>query len=610
MVSATPHQSLKVGNDALRQGDYQRAIASLLHYCENAPAQGWEYGKAQMALVKAYQASGQTEMAIALCQQLMTSEVQALHIWATKFLGDIAIPAPSASDTTLNPEGSDSDLASHPAEILERIEFKSVDQFRQFCHQELADDLRDFEKTRKQVLTQISLVGGFVTALAVVIFGVGLYWVTSMLPKDCAASRQSAEPRLNSLKLNNGDRSALQLPDRLPSPDPTLFLTQSSFIPFLASHLLASNRPRVRYRHRSEHPYQTLMCDDPAYQQAMVRLICQTLVLPLGGMTLCLLVGVAFYSASTETYARGFKGKIIHRIVEFIVPWQGLTYRVKGSDSETLETLMQSRLFPSLNRQSYVSQDDHIAGTIGKTQIAFSEVRTEAEVAGGLASRCLHFVADPYRGTPVDSSFTSGLLGNWTVLATSLPVLGWSIKILRGIPYVVNRIRKGQRIDFEHFNREVIAGTHLGRHVFKGLFFVADFNKTFRGKTFLFSKAGSANIQTLHSQKGTQVRLEDPQFNQRFVVYGNDQVEARYILSTSLMNRLVNFSQKADRKMQIAFVDSMIFIAIAYEEDLFEPRLFKTMLDLRPIQEYFEILQMMLAIVDDLNLNQRIWTKQ
>jgi Protein of unknown function (DUF3137) len=51
-------------------------------------------------------------------------------------------------------------------------------------------------------------------------------------------------------------------------------------------------------------------------------------------------------------------------------------------------------------------------------------------------------------------------------------------------------------------------------------------------------------------------------------------------------------------------------VAIAYEEDLFEPKLFKSMLDLRPMQEYFEILQLMLGIVDDLNLNQRIWTKQ
>jgi hypothetical protein len=75
------------------------------------------------------------------------------------------------------------------------------------------------------------------------------------------------------------------------------------------------------------------------------------------------------------------------------------------------------------------------------------------------------------------------------------------------------------------------------------------------------------------------------------------------------MQCLVNFRRKAKRKIQISFVDSLIYVAIAYDEDLFEPKLFTSMLDLRPLQEYFEIMQLMLGIVDDLNLNQRIWTK-
>ncbi len=47
-----------------------------------------------------------------------------------------------------------------------------------------------------------------------------------------------------------------------------------------------------------------------------------------------------------------------------------------------------------------------------------------------------------------------------------------------------------------------------------------------------------------------------------------------------------------------------------YAEDLFEPWLFKTILSFAPIQEYFEILQLMIGVVEELNLNRRIWSKE
>ncbi|MFT5169968.1 MAG: hypothetical protein ACI8Q2_000583, partial [Candidatus Omnitrophota bacterium] len=44
--------------------------------------------------------------------------------------------------------------------------------------------------------------------------------------------------------------------------------------------------------------------------------------------------------------------------------------------------------------------------------------------------------------------------------------------------------------------------------------------------------------------------------------------------------------------------------------NLFEPRIFKTLLDFKPIEEYFEDLSFAIGIVEDLNLNTRIWSKE
>lgn len=82
---------------------------------------------------------------------------------------------------------------------------------------------------------------------------------------------------------------------------------------------------------------------------------------------------------------------------------------------------------------------------------------------------------------------------------------------------------------------------------------------------------------------------------------------SRYILSTNLMSRLVEFNKKAGRKVYLSFVDGFVYIAIPYRHNLFEPRLFKSMMSFIPLKEYFQDLQLMIGIVEDLNLNRRLW---
>lgn len=151
---------------------------------------------------------------------------------------------------------------------------------------------------------------------------------------------------------------------------------------------------------------------------------------------------------------------------------------------------------------------------------------------------------------------------------------------------------------------------------FRGLFFVADFNKPFTGVTLVhpaikvkfLGRLGSAMQTAFEQMQGYQlIHLEDPEFEQRFVIYGDDQVQARYILSPGLMKRIVEFEQKSQRPIHLSFMESKIFVAISYNKPLFEPRLTETLLDFEPIREYVDDLQLALGIVEDLNLNTRIW---
>jgi hypothetical protein len=161
-------------------------------------------------------------------------------------------------------------------------------------------------------------------------------------------------------------------------------------------------------------------------------------------------------------------------------------------------------------------------------------------------------------------------------------------------------------------------GTQTTWHtIFKGLFFIADFNKRFKGETFVlpdmaqraFGKVLGNLFQSWNKGRGQLVKMEDPDFEREFVVYGGDQIEARYILSTSLMRRIYEYKNKTKKTMYLSFLNDKIYVALSYTKNLFEPKLFKSLLDFGVIQEYYEDLSYAAGLVEELNLNTRIWSK-
>jgi hypothetical protein len=245
--------------------------------------------------------------------------------------------------------------------------------------------------------------------------------------------------------------------------------------------------------------------------------------------------------AKDKTFYQDFKNQVIKRIVTFVSP--DLTYDSKNFVG--MDSFQRSRIFT--NRIDRYQGDDMVQGKVDKTQIWFSEVKSE------------------YKTTTTDG--------------------------------------KGRTKTTWHT-------------IFKGLFFIADFNKHFQTSTIVLPNrigngwfAGFFHKMNL-ARKEKLVKLEDPAFNKHFVVYGEDQIEARYILSTSLMKRITDFKEKHKNNLYVSFVNSFLHIAIAYRKDLFEPGYFKTLTRFSLVNEYFEDIQLAVSIVEELNLNNRIWTKQ
>ncbi|MEL6724587.1 MAG: DUF3137 domain-containing protein [Pseudomonadota bacterium] len=114
--------------------------------------------------------------------------------------------------------------------------------------------------------------------------------------------------------------------------------------------------------------------------------------------------------------------------------------------------------------------------------------------------------------------------------------------------------------------------------VFNGQCLRFKFHKDFLGRTVVLRDAGFFN--RFGGRRGMQrVRLESNVFEEAFEVYSTDQVEARFLLTPDLMQRLIEL-EKVFRggKLRCAFQNNELLIALE-GGDLFEPGSMFTPLD-------------------------------
>lgn len=110
------------------------------------------------------------------------------------------------------------------------------------------------------------------------------------------------------------------------------------------------------------------------------------------------------------------------------------------------------------------------------------------------------------------------------------------------------------------------------RTVFKGLLCHFDFHKNFKGTTIGrkdFTAFG--NFFSGFSTSGERVKLEDPEFENKFEVFSTDQIEARYLLTPGFMQRVLDLLRIPDIKhVQFAFDDGKFYMAIESPKKFFE----------------------------------------
>ncbi len=141
-------------------------------------------------------------------------------------------------------------------------------------------------------------------------------------------------------------------------------------------------------------------------------------------------------------------------------------------------------------------------------------------------------------------------------------------------------------------------------------------NKNFTGNTIIESKRPltrggimggiSEDYSNLYNNgKLNLIKLEDIEFNKKYDIYTNDEVEARYLITPSFMQRLkyMKTAFRAD-KMRCSFYEGYLLIGLFTKKDLFSIcSLFKPVDDPKQFFTMFEEILSIVKLIDYFKLN-------
>lgn len=142
-------------------------------------------------------------------------------------------------------------------------------------------------------------------------------------------------------------------------------------------------------------------------------------------------------------------------------------------------------------------------------------------------------------------------------------------------------------------------------YTFRGMYVRANFNKQLNGATVLVPNSIKSRIDRYVSFKFKEeerVILEDVRFAEYFTVYSTDQVEARYVLSSTIMEKIVQLREKFDRNIMLSFLNNKMFLTVENPNGIFSFPSGK--LDsIEVIEEIVLDIQTAQGLVEDFNLS-------
>ena len=148
---------------------------------------------------------------------------------------------------------------------------------------------------------------------------------------------------------------------------------------------------------------------------------------------------------------------------------------------------------------------------------------------------------------------------------------------------------------------------------YSGFFMYADFHKDFTGKVLMIPKKNERirhKVNELLEPKNlTKINVENPFIDSNYNIYSSDAQLGYYVLSQSLIDKIHIMSDKENALPIISFIHGKMYFIIPWNKNYFTTNIKAKVENGDYFLSYIEEVESFEAIIKDLNLDTRIWTK-
>ena len=142
-------------------------------------------------------------------------------------------------------------------------------------------------------------------------------------------------------------------------------------------------------------------------------------------------------------------------------------------------------------------------------------------------------------------------------------------------------------------------GSYVDKGLYEGVFGYATFKKAFKCILVINSKFKIKGINL------EDVVLEDICFNEKFKVLTDNQIEARYILTPEMMEKLLLLESKL-KGVKIVLVDRKLYLGVP-KYNMFELKKYSKEDELSVFDNLYDEIQLILGIVEELKNNDKVF---
>lgn len=147
--------------------------------------------------------------------------------------------------------------------------------------------------------------------------------------------------------------------------------------------------------------------------------------------------------------------------------------------------------------------------------------------------------------------------------------------------------------------------------IFRGRWMIFDFNKTFKANIQVCQKGfGNSRINNFLSKvKYKKVLMEDQEFNNKFKVYAQDEHDAFYILTPSLMEKIKRLTCNINGRLLFCFIDNKLHVGDQNGRDSFEHSIYKKINEGKIVNQISKDIELITNFVDELDLDNDLFRK-